>query len=54
MVPEYGERFTLVQMRTLTAFSLRGTRGSAQYKTRLFACPSLAELETLLCEIFEK
>ena len=54
MLPVYGERFTLVQMRKLTAFYLRGTRGSAQYKTRLFACPSLAELETLLCEIFEK
>lgn len=53
MLPVYGERFTLVQMRKLTAFYLRGTRGSAQYKTRLFACPSLAELETLLCEIFE-
>ena len=54
MLPVYGERFTLVQMRKLTAFYLRGTRGSAQYKTMLFACPSLAELETLLCEIFEK
>ena len=54
MLPVYGERFTLVQMRKLTAFYLRGTRGSAQYKTRLFACPSHAELETLLCEIFEK
>ncbi len=52
MLPVYGERFTLVQMRKLTAFYLRGTRGCAQYKTRLFACPSLADLEELLREIF--
>ena len=54
MLPVYGEKFTLVQMRKMTAFYLRGTRGCAQYKNRLFACASLAELEELLCEIFEK
>ena len=52
MLPVYGEKFTLVQMRKMTAFYIRGMRGCTQYRAKLFACPSLAELENLLKEIF--
>ncbi len=54
MLPVYGEKFTLVQMRKMTAFYIRGMRGCTQYRAKLFACPSLAGLDKLLCEIFGK
>ena len=52
MLPFYGERFTLVQMRKMAAFYLRGTRGGAGLRARLLACPSLGGLHALLEEIF--
>lgn len=52
MLPVYGEKFTLVQMRKMTAFYIRGVRGCAQHRNRLFGCESLKELDALLCEIF--
>ena len=52
MLPVYGEKFTLVQMRKMAAFYLRGRRGSAQYRGRLFSCGTLEELDALLDEIF--
>ena len=52
MLPFYGERFTLVQVRKLAAFYLRGARGGARWRARLLACPSLEELRALFDEIF--
>ena len=52
MLPVYGERFTLVQMRKMAAFYLRGRRGSSAIRARLFACDSLAALSDCLNEAF--
>ena len=52
MLPVYGERFTLVQMRKRAAFYLRGRRGSSAIRARLFACDSLAALSDCLNEAF--
>lgn len=52
MLPFYGEKFTLVQMRKMASFYTRGMRGSASYRAKLFACESLQELSSLLSEIF--
>lgn len=52
MLPVYGEGYTLVQMRKMTAFYLRGLRGAAAWRERLFSCPSVADLRALLGEIF--
>lgn len=54
MLPFYGEKFTLVQMRKMTAFYVRGMRGCAAYRSRLFSAESIAELRTLLDEIFSE
>ena len=52
MLPFYGERFTVVQMRKMTAFYLHGMRGAAKHKARLFTCNSVAALREALCDIF--
>ena len=52
MLPFYGEKFTVVQMRKMAAFYIRGMRGCAQWRSRLFACDTLAALRETLCEIF--
>ena len=52
MLPVYGERFTVVQMRKMTSFYIRGTRGCAQFKNKLFFCDSLVALRAVLEEIF--
>ena len=52
MLPVYGERFTLVQMRKMAAFYIRGRRGSSAIRARLFACDSLAALSDCLNEAF--
>lgn len=52
MLPVYGERYTVVQMRKLTAFYIRGLRNCAQYRNRLFACGDLPTLNGVLEEIF--
>lgn len=54
MLPVYGEKFTLVQMRKMTAFYIKGRRGGAEYRKRLFAADSLAALYALIDEIFAK
>ena len=52
MLPFYGERFTVVQMRKMTAFYLHGMRGAAKHKARLFTCNSIAALREALDDIF--
>ena len=52
MLPFYGEKFTLVQMRKMASFYIRGMRGSAGYRAKLLACGSIAGLENVLNEIF--
>lgn len=52
MLPVYGEKFTVVQMRKMASFYVKGMRGCAQIKNRLFTCDTLASLRALLQEIF--
>ena len=52
MLPYYGEKFTLVQMRKMTSFYIKGMRGAAEYRGRLFAADSLSRLYELVEEIF--
>ena len=52
MLPFYGEKFTLVQMRKMAAFYIRGMRGSSAFRAKLLACGSIAELRAALDEIF--
>lgn len=52
MLPFYGEKFTLVQMRKMTAFYTKGLRGSAEYRKRLFAADSISALFAIIEEIF--
>lgn len=49
----YGERFAAVFMRKMCAFYLRGKRGAAAYKARLFECKTPTEVIALAREIFE-
>ena len=49
----YGERFATVFMRKMCAFYLRGKRGAAAYKARLFECKTPLEVISLAQEIFE-
>ena len=46
------ERFTLVFMRKMAAFYVKGERGAAAAKARLFAAASVSELRALMQEIF--
>ena len=52
MLPFYGEKFTVVQMRKMTAFYTRGMRGGARWREKLFACESVSALLALVAEIF--
>ena len=52
MLPFYGEKFTVVQMRKMVSFYIRGMRGCTEYRKRLFAADTLGELRALLDEIF--
>lgn len=49
----YGERFATVFMRKMCTFYLRGKRGAAAYKARLFECKTPTEVIALAREIFE-
>ena len=49
----YGERFACVFMRKMAAFYIKGKRGAAEYKRKLFSVPSTAELRLLAEEVFE-
>lgn len=48
----YGERFACVFMRKMAAFYLKGYKGANEYKRRLFAAQTSAEVEKLAGEIF--
>ena len=52
MLPVYGERNTVVHMRKMAAFYLRGMRGAAAGRRELFACETLAQLRAQLARIF--
>lgn len=53
MLPFYGEKFTLVQMRKMAAFYIRGMRGSAGFRAKLLAADSIGRLRAVLDEIFD-
>lgn len=48
----YGEKYTVVQMRKMASFYLRGMRGCAQMRAKLFTCGTISELRAVLDEIF--
>lgn len=52
MLAFYGERFTVVQMRKMTSFYIKGMRNCAQYKNKLFSCNTISELNEVINEIF--
>ena len=49
----FGERFATVFMRKMAAFYLKGARGAAEYKRRLFAAESVSAVRELAEEVFE-
>ena len=49
----FDERFTTVFMRKMAAFYVKGERGAAAYKDRLFAAQTPAEVLSLVREIWE-
>ena len=52
MLPVYGERRTVVHMRKMAGFYLRGRRGAAALRRELFSCETLADLRAQLVRIF--
>ena len=48
------EKFTTVFMRKMAAFYVKGERGAAAYKDRLFACKTPEEVIEIAREIWEK
>ena len=50
----FDERFTTVFMRKMVAFYVKGMRGAAGWKERLFACPDPDSLLALVEEIFSE
>ena len=48
----FGERFATVYMRKMAAFYLRGEKGAAAERARLFACGDTRALATAVREIF--
>ena len=48
----YGERFATVFMRKMAAFYVKGERGAAAFKERLFAAKSVAEAKAIAREIW--
>jgi nifR3 family TIM-barrel protein len=49
----FDERFTTVFMRKMAAFYVKGERGAAAYKERLFAAQSPEEILSIVAEIWE-
>ena len=49
----YGGRFACVFMRKMAAFYLKGTRGAAEYKRKLFSAQDTEEVASLAQEIFQ-
>ena len=52
MLPAFGEKRTVVHMRKMAAFYLRGTRGGAKLRAELLACPSVSRLREMVEEIY--
>ena len=52
MLKEYGERFAVVYTRKMVAFSLKGEKGAAEMKVKLFNASSPEELENLINVIY--
>lgn len=52
MVGVFDEHFTTVYMRKMSVFYLRGEKGVASWKARLFACRNIEELKVTLDEMF--
>ena len=48
----YGERFATVFMRKIAAFWLKGKKGAAEYKRKLFSAESSESVLLLAEEIF--
>ena len=48
----YGEKFATVFMRKMAAFYVKGMRGAAAYKDRLFAAKSVEEAKAIAKEIW--
>lgn len=50
----YGERFATVFMRKMAAFYVKGQRGAAAFKERLFAAPSVEAAKEIAREIWRQ
>ena len=50
----FDERFTTVFMRKMVVFYIKGIRGAAAYKERLFSCSSPEEVLSVVREIFPR
>ena len=50
----FDERFTTVFMRKMVTFYIKGMRGAAEAKRRLFAAQTTAEVAALAQEVFEE
>ena len=50
----FDERFTTVFMRKMVVFYIKGIRGAATYKERLFSCASPEEVLSVVREIFPR
>ncbi|MFQ7077949.1 MAG: hypothetical protein ACLRSW_08445 [Christensenellaceae bacterium] len=48
----FDERFTTVFMRKMVSFYIKGMRGAAAYKERLFVCPDPESVLEIVREIF--
>ncbi len=48
----YGEKFATVFMRKMAAFYVKGARGAAEYKNRLFSAKSVEEVKSIAREIW--
>ena len=48
----FDERFTTVFMRKMVSFYVKGVRGAAAYKERLFSCQTPSEVLVVAKEIF--
>ena len=48
----YGEKFATVFMRKMAAFYVKGMRGAAAYKDRLFAAKSVEEAKAIAKEVW--
>lgn len=48
----YGERFATVFMRKMAAFYIKGKKGAAEYKCRLFQAQTTDEISALAAELF--